>query len=441
MHDSHAAGHSTVSLSGIGLTAEDGSALMKLFRTAERINASDIHMMMGATPYFRLPGKFASFKGDGLRDGEVDAIMSFTLNDERRAIYRKQGYVDYSHEEMVPIEDGKQKRVRYRIQLYQSRGSMAAAIRRIKLELPTFESLHLPPVYEVAITMRPKGIIVIGGETGSGKSTTLAAMLHYINQREMKHIVTIEDPIEFVIENDKSRINQRELGEDFPTYAEALRAVVRQDPDVIVIGEMRDADTVRTAIIAAETGHLVLTSLHTAEAFQTFNRIPQLLQRDRKRSDSAEPQHHADRHYEPDAAPLHGPNDPPGAGDRGADQYGRRKNVYRARRGEQTGGHRRRRRGRDAELQYVVTGTVQRKPDRPPHGPPCVAPSGTATDDAGFRRRPEVDGLEEVIHRRSRGSALMRRAGPPCRLPEVADATHRESVLPSLSFSPVWSAL
>jgi twitching motility protein PilT len=273
MDDARAAGHSTVSLSGVGLTAEDGSVLMKLFQTAERINASDIHMMTGATPYFRLPGRFASFKGDGLRDGEVDAIMSYTLNDERRKIYRKQGYVDYSHEEMVPVDDNKKKRVRYRIQLYQSRGSMTAAIRRIKLELPTFESLYLPPVYETAITMRPKGIIVIGGETGSGKSTTLAAMLHYINQREMKHIVTIEDPIEFVIENAKSRINQRELGEDFPTYGEALRAVVRQDPDVIVIGEMRDADTVRTAIIAAETGHLVLTSLHTAEAFQTFNRI------------------------------------------------------------------------------------------------------------------------------------------------------------------------
>jgi len=114
---------------------------------------------------------------------------------------------------------------------------------------------------------------VVGGETGSGKSTTLAAMVSYINAREMKHIVTIEDPIEYIIKNQQSRINQRELGQDFPTYAEALRAVVRQDPDVIVIGEMRDADTVRTAITAAETGHLVLTSLHTAEAVQTFYRI------------------------------------------------------------------------------------------------------------------------------------------------------------------------
>ena len=317
MDDSHAAGHSTVSLSGVGLTAEDGSVLMKLFQTAERINASDIHLMMGATPYFRLPGRFASFKGNGLSDGEIDAIMSFTLNNERREIYHRQGYVDYSHEEVVPIGDNKKKRVRYRIQLYQSRGSMAAAIRRIKLELPTFEELHLPAVYETAITMRPKGIIVIGGETGSGKSTTLAAMLHYINQREMKHIVTIEDPIEFVIENDKSRINQRELGEDFPTYAEALRAVVRQDPDVIVIGEMRDADTVRTAIIAAETGHLVLTSLHTAEAFQTFYRISELLQRNRTRGRAEKPQHHADRHHESDAAPLHRYGDTPGARHRG----------------------------------------------------------------------------------------------------------------------------
>jgi len=272
MEHSDASAQHGVPLSGIGLKADESSPLMKLFQTAERINASDIHLMIGATPYFRLPGRFASVKGEGLKEGEVEAIMRCTLTDLRREIYHEQGYVDYAHEEMIAVNDIR-KRVRYRIQLYQSRGEMAAAIRRIKLELPTFEELHLPAVYETAITMRPKGIIVIGGETGSGKSTTLAAMLHYINQREMKHIVTIEDPIEFVIENDKSRINQRELGEDFPTYSEALRAVVRQDPDVIVIGEMRDADTVRTAIIAAETGHLVLTSLHTAEAFQTFNRI------------------------------------------------------------------------------------------------------------------------------------------------------------------------
>lgn len=271
METSQTSVQNNLSLSGIGLKA-DGGVLMKLFQTAERINASDIHMMLGATPYFRLPGRFASLKGEGLAEGDVEAIMGNIITDARRNAYKKDGYVDFAHEDVIAVRDTK-KRVRYRIQLYKSRGSMAAAIRRIKLELPTFEQLNLPPVYETAITMRPKGIIVIGGETGSGKSTTLAAMLHYINQREMKHVVTIEDPIEFVIENQQCRINQRELGQDFPTYAEALRAVVRQDPDIIIIGEMRDADTVRTAITAAETGHLVLTSLHTAEVFQTFHRI------------------------------------------------------------------------------------------------------------------------------------------------------------------------
>ena len=272
MDNSQGPDQSTLSLSGIGQKADKGGFLMKLFQTAERINASDIHMMLGETPYFRVPGGFASLKGDGLGDGDIEAIMSCTLNDARRETYREHGYVDFAHEDIISVRDT-QKRVRYRIQLYKSRGSMTAAIRRIKLEIPTFEELHLPPVYETAIALRPKGIIVIGGETGSGKSTTLAAMLQYINQRQMKHIVTIEDPIEFVVENQQSRINQRELGQDFSTYAEALRAVVRQDPDVIMIGEMRDADTVRTSITAAETGHLVLTSLHTAEVIQTFYRI------------------------------------------------------------------------------------------------------------------------------------------------------------------------
>ncbi|NLE40048.1 MAG: PilT/PilU family type 4a pilus ATPase [Pirellulaceae bacterium] len=273
MQDPHEVSLGDPSLSSLGQTAQEGAYLMRLFQTAERINASDLHLMLGETPYFRVPGGLASRKGPGLAEGHVELIMGCTLNDERRKAYQSRGYVDYAHEDVIQVRENESRRVRYRIQLYKTRGSMAAAIRRIKLEIPSFEELHLPPVYEAAIRRRPKGIIVVGGETGSGKSTTLAAMVSYINAREMKHVVTIEDPIEYIIANDQSRINQREMGQDFPTYAEALRAVVRQDPDVIVIGEMRDAETVRTAITAAETGHLVLTSLHTAEAVQTFYRI------------------------------------------------------------------------------------------------------------------------------------------------------------------------
>ena len=264
--------HGDLPVSGLG-SLDDDAILTRLFQTAERINASDLHMTEGEAPYFRVPGGFASRKGEGLQEGQIERIMARTLNDKLRQDYASHGYVDYAYEDVIQVRENEQKRVRYRIQLYKSRGTMAAAIRRIKLEVATFEQLTLPPVYETAIRLRPKGIIIVGGETGSGKSTTLAAMVNYINQREMKHIVTIEDPIEFVIANQKCRINQRELGQDFPSYAEALRAVVRQDPDVIVIGELRDADTVRTAITAAETGHLVLTSLHTAEAIQTFYRI------------------------------------------------------------------------------------------------------------------------------------------------------------------------
>jgi len=180
--------------------------------------------------------------------------------------------VDYAYEAAREIE-GKPRRIRYRVQLYRCREAPAVAFRRIKFEIPTFAELNLPSLYEKVLTMRRKGIIVIGGETGSGKSTTLASMIDYINEREAKHIVAIEDPIEYVIRNKMSIVNQRELGRDFPTFSEALRALVREDPDVIMIGEMRDDQTVKTAITAAETGHLVLTSLHTAQASQTFYRI------------------------------------------------------------------------------------------------------------------------------------------------------------------------
>ncbi|MCK4850256.1 MAG: PilT/PilU family type 4a pilus ATPase [Phycisphaerae bacterium] len=249
--------------------------LQKLFDTIEEHDGSDIHLTANEIPYFRVHGKIARPRltdAAVLTADDIERIIQPTLNEQLRKKYEENGYVDYAYE-ATRRAPGKPERMRYRIQLYRCREAPAVAFRRVKSEIPTFAQLNLPPLYEKAITMRRKGIIVIGGETGSGKSTTLASMLDYINEREAKHIVTIEDPIEYVVQNKSSIINQRELGQDFPSFSEALIALVREDPDVIMIGEMRDAETVKTAITAAETGHLVLTSLHTALASQTFYRI------------------------------------------------------------------------------------------------------------------------------------------------------------------------
>lgn len=246
--------------------------LHKLFHTAETVDASDIHLTRDEPAYLRIGGRLVAAKDHPLTDDEIRETLGQTFNDRQLHRYEESGYLDYAYETTISL-NGADKRIRYRMHLYRCRGGMTAALRRIKLEIPTFESLHLPPVYEKVVNLRPKGIIIVGGETGSGKSTTMAAMIDYINSRSQKHIVTVEDPIEFIIPNKHSKINQRELGQDFIDFPDALRAIVREDPDVIMIGELRDSQTVRAAIAAAETGHLVLTSLHTASAPEALHRI------------------------------------------------------------------------------------------------------------------------------------------------------------------------
>ncbi len=246
--------------------------LQRLFQTAETVDASDIHLTRDEPPYLRVGGRLLAAKDNPLSDADIRETLRHTLHADQLQHYEERGYVDYAFETRIPLQ-GAERQVRYRMHLYRSRGGMTGALRRIKLEISTFEALHLPPVYEKAINLRPKGIIIVGGETGSGKSTTMASMVDYINSRAQKHVVTVEDPIEFLIPNRKSKINQRELGQDFVSFSDALRAIVREDPDVIMIGELRDSETVRAAIAAAETGHLVLTSLHTASAPEALHRI------------------------------------------------------------------------------------------------------------------------------------------------------------------------
>jgi twitching motility protein PilT len=214
---------------------------------AEKHEASDIHLSTGEHPRVRIKGKLRLLGGEGvlLAEENIMKIMESTLHENQkercRKLFQENGSVDYSYEVSL---GGK------------------------------FEQLNLPSIYgKVMENPEQKGIVIVGGETGSGKSSTLAAMIGYIGKRSDKHIVTIEDPIEYVFRDTKALIHQREMGVDFPNYAEALRAVLREDPNVIMIGEMRDAETVHAAIKAAETGHLVLTSLHTATAAWTFSRV------------------------------------------------------------------------------------------------------------------------------------------------------------------------
>jgi twitching motility protein PilT len=164
--------------------------------------------------------------------------------------------------------------------MYRSGGHTNAAIRRVKSEIPTFESLHLPPIYGQLAEKTNEGLILVCGVTGSGKSTTLAAMIEYINKREALNIITIEDPVEYRFSKSRSIVSQRELGIDVPNYPTALRYIVRQDPDVVFIGEMRDHETVLAAIQAAETGHLVFGSLHTADTMQSMSRILEFFPRE-----------------------------------------------------------------------------------------------------------------------------------------------------------------
>ena len=249
--------------------------LESFIATAEQYGASDIHLSTGENLRMRIDGKLRSIVGEGTQMTEEDmvSIMDQTLHADQKdrcnKMFKDNGSADYAYEVVLAG-----KPIRYRVQVYKYMAKIAIAMRRIRYEIPTFEELNLPPIYKTVMeNIEQKGIIIVGGETGSGKSSTLAAMLGYLAKHSDKHIVTIEDPVEFVFRGTPGLVHQREMGLDFPDYAEALRAALREDPNVIMVGEMRDADTVHATIKAAETGHLVLTSLHTATAAWTFSRI------------------------------------------------------------------------------------------------------------------------------------------------------------------------
>jgi twitching motility protein PilT len=250
------------------LAPEMNTVLDRVLQAARQLGASDVHLKAGLPPIFRIKGDLRTVRDvPPLSREAVQEFAFHMMNPRQKDIFEKTWDIDLAYS----TQDG----VRYRVNVLQQRGVVGVVMRLIPPEVPSFERLNLPKkVLELAEEHR--GLILVTGITGSGKSTTLAAMVDYINATRACHIVTIEDPVEYAFKDRRSVINQREVGFDTASFAKALRAALRQDPDVILVGEMRDLETTEIGITAAETGHLVLSTLHTTDAMETINRIVSL---------------------------------------------------------------------------------------------------------------------------------------------------------------------
>ncbi len=252
--------------------------MRQLLYNMRKVEASDLHLKVGMPPIFRVAGELRLPQGlTPLTAEDTESLLSEIIPPALRERYDRTGDLDFStfqDTDEAAAEAGKPKKAdRFRCNVFRAGGNMHAAIRRVKPEIPSFESLRLPDVYREIADKTTEGLVLVVGVTGSGKSTTLACMLERINSTRPANIITVEDPVEFQIHPRMSVVSQRELGIDVGSYKDALRFIVRQDPDIIFIGELRDHDTVMAAVQAAETGHLVFGSLHTADTMQCFSRI------------------------------------------------------------------------------------------------------------------------------------------------------------------------
>jgi len=235
----------------------------ELFGRMPDLEASDLHMKVGKPPIFRVRGSLIPSKLPDLTEKQMLSLVEEWLGKDRTRELFEKGSLDIGHD----FGEG-----RVRVNVFMQRGMISLAARLINDDIPTLESLHLPPAIGQFVDLR-QGLVLVCGITGSGKSTTLASIVDMINRKHRHHILTIEDPIEYLHRDKKSIVNQREIGLDCPSWSDALRGAVREDPDIILVGEMRDQDTFHAGLVAAETGHLVFGTMHTANACTTIGRI------------------------------------------------------------------------------------------------------------------------------------------------------------------------
>lgn len=238
--------------------------ILSLLKRASELNVSDIHITVGSEVICRINDRFEKLNDTKLTKIDIEKIVIGLIDEEKFIKFKEVGEIDLS----IGIDTGE----RFRINIYKQKSNYAIAIRVIPSKIPKFEQLGLPKAIK-ELTNKEKGLILITGPTGSGKSTTLASIIDLINENQYKHIITLEDPIEYIHCHKKGLINQREIGSDTESFSSALRSILRQDPDVILIGEMRDLETISIALMAAETGHLVLSTMHTLGTAKTIDRI------------------------------------------------------------------------------------------------------------------------------------------------------------------------
>ncbi len=237
----------------------------ELLKKAYSLEASDLHIKVGSPPILRIYGELSPLASEKkITNEDATKIARSVMNPAQIELFKKKNDIDLAYS--VPGLG------RFRCNVFMQRGTIGLVFRLIPMRIPTIDELNLPEVIK-KIAMEPRGLILVTGTTGSGKSTTLAAMIDLINSNRTEHIITIEDPIEYLHRDKKSIVNQREIGSDTESFSKALRQALRQDPDIILVGEMRDFETIQTSLIAAETGHLVLSTLHTIDATETINRI------------------------------------------------------------------------------------------------------------------------------------------------------------------------
>ena len=247
------------------MSEQEALDINNLLKASAAYNASDLHIKVGNPPVLRVDGKLHPLPNTRRVTQEDVIKMGFSvLSDPQKEKFKRQNEIDVAYS--VPGLG------RFRVNIFQQRGTIGMVFRLIPVKILTIGDLMLPSVL-ASLALKPRGLLLVTGTTGSGKSTTLAAMVHHINQNRTAHILTVEDPIEYLHRDVKSIVNQREVGSDTMSFGAALKSALRQDPDVIMVGEMRDFETIETALVAAETGHLVMSTVHTVDAMETVNRI------------------------------------------------------------------------------------------------------------------------------------------------------------------------